>query len=91
MAAALRVHDVTKTYARTDQPALAPTSFEVQAGEFVSLVGPSGCGKSTLLAMIAGLLTPDTGTVEALGAPVTGPSRGCSHLIPARWRPWVRR
>ena len=90
MAAALRVQDVTKTYARSDMPALAPTSFEVQPGEFVSLVGPSGCGKSTLLGMIAGLLAPDTGTVEALGQPVTGPGDGRAIVFQdAALFPWL--
>jgi NitT/TauT family transport system ATP-binding protein len=44
--------------------ALAPTSFTVRAGEFVSLVGPSGSGKTTLLNILAGLITPTKGTVR---------------------------
>jgi NitT/TauT family transport system ATP-binding protein len=43
--------------------ALADVSADIAPGEFVSLVGPSGCGKSTLLRIIAGLLTPDGGTL----------------------------
>jgi len=53
--------------------ALAPSSFTVKAGEFVSLLGPSGCGKSTLLMMIAGLDPPSQGTVSVAGRPMTGP------------------
>ncbi len=90
MAAALRVIDVSKTYARSDQPALTATSFDVQPGEFTSLVGPSGCGKSTLLAMIAGLLMPDTGSVEALGETVTGPGKGRAIVFQdAALFPWL--
>jgi putative spermidine/putrescine transport system ATP-binding protein len=44
----------------------------VQRGEFVSLLGPSGCGKTTLLRIIAGLLTPDGGTVCLDGEDITG-------------------
>lgn len=38
-------------------------SFDVTAGEFIAVVGPSGCGKSTLLSIIAGLLSPEDGTI----------------------------
>lgn len=48
-------------------PALANISFSLQKGEFVSLVGPSGCGKSTILNLIAGLLTPEHGTITFQG------------------------
>jgi len=43
----------------------------VARGEFVSLLGPSGCGKTTLLRIIAGLLTPDDGTVRLDGEDIT--------------------
>ena len=45
--------------------------LEVRAGEFVSLLGPSGCGKTTLLRIIAGLLSPDRGSVALDGADIT--------------------
>ena len=44
----------------------------VRPGEFLSLVGMSGCGKSTLLRIIAGLETPDRGSVSIGGQDVTG-------------------
>lgn len=44
--------------------ALKDISFQINEGEFVSIVGPSGCGKSTLLSLIAGLLSPESGTIE---------------------------
>ena len=39
------------------------SSFEVQAGEVVSLIGPNGAGKSTILGVIAGDIKPDSGSV----------------------------
>lgn len=43
--------------------ALKNISFAIQNGEFLAIVGPSGCGKSTLLSIIAGLLSPEEGTI----------------------------
>ncbi len=42
-------------------------SFEIQEGEFFSLLGSSGCGKSTTLRIIAGFEQPDAGTVSVAG------------------------
>jgi ABC-type Fe3+/spermidine/putrescine transport system ATPase subunit len=53
------------------QVALHPLSLDVAEGEFVTLLGPSGCGKTTLLRIVAGLETPDEGTVSIFGADVT--------------------
>lgn len=55
--------------------ALKDISFDMEDGEFVSIVGPSGCGKSTLLSLIAGLEKPSGGTVLTDGETVTGPSQ----------------
>jgi putative ABC transport system ATP-binding protein len=50
-------------------------SMTVAAGEFVALYGPSGSGKTTLLELIAGLRTPDSGTVLVAGRDVFAMSR----------------
>jgi NitT/TauT family transport system ATP-binding protein len=44
--------------------AVSEVTFDVDAGELVSLVGPSGCGKTTLLKILAGLHSYEAGTVR---------------------------
>jgi NitT/TauT family transport system ATP-binding protein len=53
--------------------AIEDLSFEVDGGEFLSVVGPSGCGKSTLLYLIAGFLETSSGTIAVDGDPIDGP------------------
>jgi NitT/TauT family transport system ATP-binding protein len=66
----LEVLKVTHSYGQ--HTALEDVSFEVGAGELVSIVGASGCGKSTLLRVIAGLIPPSAGEVRLSGDLVTG-------------------
>jgi len=47
-------------------------SFNVAAGEFVSIIGPSGCGKSTVFNIIGGLLGDYQGEVVVDGSTVSG-------------------
>lgn len=47
-----------------DFHAVKDASFEVNEGEFFTLLGPSGCGKTTLLRMIAGFNTIEGGTIS---------------------------
>jgi ABC-type Fe3+/spermidine/putrescine transport system ATPase subunit len=50
-----------------NEQVLQDINFAVEDGEFCVIVGPSGCGKSTLLQCIAGLTTPDSGSVYLEG------------------------
>ncbi|MGN0431002.1 MAG: ABC transporter ATP-binding protein [Lachnospiraceae bacterium] len=62
----LELKDISYSYHSllAETPALSHISFHIDLGEFVAIVGPSGCGKSTLLSIIAGLLTPEEGTIS---------------------------
>jgi len=61
----LQTVNLTKIYGKGENEvrALDGVSFEVDKGEFVSVVGTSGSGKSTMLHMIGGLDTPTSGRV----------------------------
>ncbi|HKO51307.1 MAG TPA: ATP-binding cassette domain-containing protein, partial [Polyangiaceae bacterium] len=52
---------------------LEDVNLEVAQGEFVAIVGYSGSGKTTLMSLLAGLIKPDSGSVEVAGKPVLGP------------------
>lgn len=47
--------------------AVADASLTVAPGTVTALIGPNGCGKTTLMLMLAGLLRPDTGTIQVAG------------------------
>jgi len=70
----LAIERLEKTYAarKGSQPvrALRGVNFDVARGDFFALLGPSGCGKTTILQSIAGLETPDSGTIRIGDRPV---------------------
>jgi ABC-2 type transport system ATP-binding protein len=51
-----------------EQKVLDGISFEVKKGEFFGIVGRNGSGKSTLLKLLAGIYTPDSGSVQINGS-----------------------
>ena len=53
-------------------PLLDIAGFDLARGEKLFLRGPSGSGKSTLLGLVAGVLEPQSGTIEVLGENMTG-------------------
>jgi NitT/TauT family transport system ATP-binding protein len=48
-------------------PVLEDLSFDINERDFVSIIGPSGCGKTTIFNIIAGLIEPDSGSMQYLG------------------------
>jgi len=75
----LRAENVHHNFGAT--AALAPTTLEVQDGEFASIVGPSGCGKSTLFNIISGLLRPTAGRVFLDEHDVTGQTGRVGYML----------
>jgi ABC-2 type transport system ATP-binding protein len=59
------VSDLTKRYG--DRLAVDGASFSVEEGEIFGILGPNGAGKTTTIESIAGLRTPDGGTIRVLG------------------------
>lgn len=53
--------------AEGETEAIRNVSFNLRAGEFVSIVGPSGCGKSTILNILSGLTKPTSGGFKVNG------------------------
>lgn len=66
----IQIRNITKNYGRFT--AVNHFSLEIPNGELTALLGPSGSGKTTLLRIIAGLETPDCGSVYFHGEEVTG-------------------
>ncbi|OCX18288.1 sulfate ABC transporter ATP-binding protein [Stutzerimonas xanthomarina] len=66
----IEVRNVNKRFGQFQ--ALNTIDLDIQSGELVALLGPSGCGKTSLLRIIAGLETPDTGSIVFHGEDVSG-------------------
>ena len=69
----LQLHNLTKRYAPGLPPVVDGLSLTLEPGELLTLLGPSGCGKTTTLRLIAGLETPDSGSVTVAGREMTAP------------------
>jgi len=66
----LHVRGLTKEFG--DLTAVDDVDFDIEDGEFVSILGPSGSGKSTVLRMVAGFEEPTAGEISLDGADLVG-------------------
>ena len=57
---------------RGGTPIIRDISFQLQAGEIITIIGPNGAGKSTLIKTALGIIQPDAGAVSRHGSPVIG-------------------
>ena len=76
----LECQNVTKLYG--SKPALKNFSLTLERGRIVGLLGPNGSGKTTLIKLIAGLLTPNQGTVTLSGMPVGVETKSIVSYLP---------
>lgn len=68
-----------------DLAAVDDVSFTIDSGETFGLLGPNGAGKTTSISMVAGLLEPDSGTVNVDGHSITTrkpEGKGSIGLVP---------
>ena len=80
MSEAVSVSDIVVKYGRVT--ALSGASVSVAGGEALGIVGPNGSGKSTLLKVIAGLLTPQSGSVRVFGKAPPALAPGSIAYVP---------
>lgn len=71
----VEINNLCKTFKQ--QKAVNNISFHIEKGQCVALLGPNGAGKTTSLLMLAGLLTPTSGTIQFLD----GQIKDYRHLI----------
>ncbi|MGI6169188.1 MAG: ABC transporter ATP-binding protein [Christensenellales bacterium] len=63
----LQLKGVTKTYAKGSVKAVDDLTLNVKRGEIFGFIGPNGAGKTTTIKMIAGILSPDSGSISVAG------------------------
>lgn len=76
----MKLHIEGLSAAFDGQPILSDVSFDVEEGAFVSILGPSGCGKSTILNILAGVVTPQSGTITVDGQPLRQPGEHFAYM-----------
>jgi iron complex transport system ATP-binding protein len=82
----MSILDASKICVRRGSRAiLDDVSLHAESGDFVAIIGANGAGKSTLLTVLAGLLTPDSGSVTLDGVSI----RALSGMQLARRRAYL--
>jgi len=77
--AMIQTTQLTKFYGR--KAAVDGISFTVKPGEVLGFLGPNGAGKSTTMKMIAGFLTPSSGSISVCGHDVVAEPRAAKQVI----------
>ena len=82
MDALLQIEGLSKNYGSVK--ALQDTTLSLPAGRIVGLLGPNGSGKTTLIKLIAGLMTPSSGTILIDGKPIGPETKAIVSYLPDR-------
>lgn len=82
MMALLEINNLTKKYGRF--VALDGVNLSLGEGKIVGLLGPNGSGKTTLMKCVAGLLTPDGGSITVDGKPIGAETKRIVSFLPER-------
>lgn len=80
--ALLEINNLTKKYGKF--VALDGVSLSLGEGKIVGLLGPNGSGKTTLMKCVAGLLTPDGGSITVDGKPIGAETKKIVSFLPER-------
>lgn len=80
--ALLEVNNLTKRYGKF--VALDGVNLSLGEGKIVGLLGPNGSGKTTLMKCVAGLLTPDGGSIIVDGKPIGAETKKIVSFLPER-------
>lgn len=76
----LQCTDLRKNYGRVT--ALDGITLTLERGRFIGLLGPNGSGKTTLMKIIAGVMSPTSGTVTVAGHPIGKESKALISYLP---------
>lgn len=82
MMALLEINNLTKKYGKF--VALDGVNLSLGEGKIVGLLGPNGSGKTTLMKCVAGLLTPDGGSINVDGKPIGAETKKIVSFLPER-------
>lgn len=82
MMALLEINNLTKKYGKF--VALDGVNLSLGEGKIVGLLGPNGSGKTTLMKCVAGLLTPDGGSITVDGKPIGAETKKVVSFLPER-------
>ncbi|MBZ4686400.1 MAG: spermidine/putrescine transporter ATP-binding protein [Clostridiales bacterium] len=79
----IKFNNVCKTYVTMEgeTEALRNINLSIREGEFIAILGPSGCGKTTILSLLAGLISPTSGSITIWNKEVKSTSQNVGYML----------